>query len=176
MPDGQILAFKKFTLESGSVQSFFQEIQSLGQIRHRNLIKVLGYWSNHVDTNILILEYMVNGNLDDLLHPKTDYNKMILPWEKRWKVAMEVARGLYYLHHECHSPIVHCDIKPSNILFNVDMEARISDFGLAKIIIDTVSSTQNLKGTLGYIAPGKLGLMFLIAFSSLTCGYMHYSF
>jgi serine/threonine protein kinase len=75
---------------------------------------------------------------------------------------MEVAQGLHYLHHECHSPIVHCDIKPSNILFNFDMEARISDFGLAKIVVDLVSSTQNLKGTFGYIAPGMV-------FFSKTC-------
>lgn len=156
MPDGEVLAFKKFTMESSSVHAFFRELQTIRQIKHRNLIKVLGYWSNHKDDNILILEYMQNGSLEDHLHLKeNEPRSCMLTWVERWHIAMAIVEGLLYLHEHCPiSPIIHCDIKPSNILLDAEMQVHISDFGLAKVIVDMVSlSTQNFHGTLGYMAP-----------------------
>ncbi|MCO5567401.1 hypothetical protein L7F22_021091 [Adiantum nelumboides] len=142
-------------MESSSLHAFFRELQTTRQTKHRNLIKILGYWSNHMDNNILVLEYMENGSLEDHLHNKAnEFRSCKLTWEQRWHVAIAVAEGLVYLHEECpNSPIIHCDIKPSNILFDSQMQAYISDFGLAKVVVDMVTSTQNLQGTLGYMAP-----------------------
>ncbi|KAI5069387.1 hypothetical protein GOP47_0015688 [Adiantum capillus-veneris] len=155
MPDGKVLAFKKFTMESSSLHAFFRELQTTRQAKHRNLIKIFGYWSNHMDDNILILEFMPNGSLEEHLHNSTNHLRSCkLTWEERWHIAIAVAEGLVYLHEDCpNSPIIHCDIKPSNILFDSEMQACISDFGLAKIVLDMVTSTQNLHGTLGYMAP-----------------------
>ncbi|KAI5069385.1 hypothetical protein GOP47_0015686 [Adiantum capillus-veneris] len=155
MPDGKVLAFKKFMMDSSSLHAFFRELQTTRQAKHRNLIKIFGYWSNHVDENILILEFMSNGSLEDHLHKSSNQSRSCkLTWEERWHIAIAVAEGLVYLHEECpNSPIIHCDIKPSNILFDSEMQACISDFGLAKIVVDMVTSTQNLHGTLGYMAP-----------------------
>ncbi|MCO5586867.1 hypothetical protein L7F22_040812 [Adiantum nelumboides] len=153
--DGTILAFKKFNLDNSSIQSFFGELESVGRIRHRNLIKILGYFSNQVDANILILEYMPNGSLQDHLHGQDHVG--LSSWDARLRVARSVAEGLFYLHNDGPTPIIHCDLKPQNILFDEKMEVHITlDFGLAKVLsvlTATSSLTENVKGTFGYMAP-----------------------
>ncbi|KAH7352124.1 hypothetical protein KP509_19G030900 [Ceratopteris richardii] len=131
-----------------------REIESVGSIRHRNLIRIFGYFSNQQDLDILILEYMPNGSLHDHLH--SNKARESLSWEARLRVAIQVGEGLLYMHNDCPSPIIHCDLKPQNILFDANMEVRISDFGLAKMIADTASTssfTENVRGMLGYMAP-----------------------
>lgn len=165
--DGNTLAFKKFLLpRSSPVSPFFAEIKALGQVRHRNLVRVLGYYSD-LDNDILILQYMPNGNLGDCLHPPhntlegNDHVARIgnadhlLPWANRLRIAKGIAEGLAYLHHDCPKPIIHLDVKPNNILLDEDFDARITDFGLARVMQEaaTQSSTQNMRGSLGYIAP-----------------------
>ncbi|KAI5083091.1 hypothetical protein GOP47_0002834 [Adiantum capillus-veneris] len=150
--DGKLLAFKRFNLDSSSIHSFIGELQSVGLIRHRHLIRILGYVSNQLDANILILQYMPNGSLYDHLHGHEEG----LSWKDRLRVAVDVADGLDYLHNDCPAPMIHCDLKPQNILFDENMEVRITDFGLAKVMGATTASsifTDNMKGTFGYMAP-----------------------
>lgn len=153
--DGTVLAFKKLTIGSTAIRYLLAELKSVGMIRHRNLVRIVGYCSNLMDTNILMLEYMPNGSLDDHLHPQEGDGQCLMSWETRLRIAMGIAQGLLYLHYDCPHPVIHCDIKPSNVLLDADMEAHITDFGLAKVMLSTMPSTQNLRGSLGYVAPGK---------------------
>lgn len=129
------------------------EINTVGQIRHRNLLPLLAHVSRP-DCHYLVYEFMKNGSLQDTLS-KVERGEAELDWLQRHKIALGVASGLEYLHLN-HSPrIIHRDLKPANILLDDDMEARIADFGLAKAMPDykTHITTSNVAGTVGYIAP-----------------------
>lgn len=129
------------------------EINTVGQIRHRNLLPLLAHLSRP-DCHYLVYEFMKNGSLQDLLNEVSEGNREF-DWFARLRVAIGVAAGLEYLHMS-HTPrIIHRDLKPGNILLDDDMEARIADFGLAKAMPDanTHISTSNVAGTVGYIAP-----------------------
>ncbi|WCJ36173.1 Leucine-rich repeat protein kinase family protein [Euphorbia peplus] len=129
------------------------EINTVGQIRHRNLLPLLAHVSRP-DCHYLVYEFMKNGSLQDMLN-EAQQGKRELDWPTRHRVALGVASGLEYLHMS-HSPrIIHRDLKPANILLDDDMEARIADFGLAKAMPDahTHVTTSNVAGTVGYIAP-----------------------
>jgi serine/threonine protein kinase len=129
------------------------EIDTVGQIRHRNLLPLLAHISRP-DCHYLVYEFMKNGSLQDML-TKVERGEAELDWLSRHKIALGVAAGLEYLHMS-HSPrIIHRDLKPANILLDDDMEARIADFGLAKTMPDaqTHISTSKVAGTVGYIAP-----------------------
>ncbi|KAL4634225.1 hypothetical protein ACB092_04G184200 [Castanea dentata] len=129
------------------------EINTVGQIRHRNLLPLLAHVSR-ADCHYLVYEFMKNGSLQDILTEVSNGNKE-LDWFARHKIALGVASGLEYLHFH-HSPrIIHRDLKPANVLLDDDMEARIADFGLAKAMPDahTHITTSNVAGTVGYISP-----------------------
>ncbi|XP_057435228.1 leucine-rich repeat receptor-like serine/threonine/tyrosine-protein kinase SOBIR1 [Lotus japonicus] len=129
------------------------EINTVGQIRHRNLLPLLAHVSRP-DCHYLVYEYMKNGSLQTCLE-RVDNGEMVLDWISRHRIALGIAAGLEYLHVS-HSPrIIHRDLKPANILLDDDMEARIADFGLAKAMPDyqTHVTTSNVAGTVGYIAP-----------------------
>ncbi|XP_045804303.1 leucine-rich repeat receptor-like serine/threonine/tyrosine-protein kinase SOBIR1 [Trifolium pratense] len=129
------------------------EIDTVGQIRHRNLLPLLAHISRP-DCHYLVYEFMKNGSLQDML-TNVERGEAELDWLSRHKIALGVAAGLEYLHTS-HSPrIIHRDLKPANILLDDDMEARIADFGLAKAMPDaqTHISTSKVAGTVGYIAP-----------------------
>ncbi|XP_054820512.1 leucine-rich repeat receptor-like serine/threonine/tyrosine-protein kinase SOBIR1 [Prosopis cineraria] len=129
------------------------EINTVGQIRHRNLLPLLAHVSRP-DCHYLVYEYMKNGSLQDVLN-QVQAGARELDWLARHKIAVGVAAGLEYLHMH-HTPrIIHRDLKPGNILLDDDMEARIADFGLAKAMPEahTHVSTSNVAGTVGYIAP-----------------------
>ncbi|GAU10199.1 hypothetical protein TSUD_422490, partial [Trifolium subterraneum] len=103
-------------------------------------------------SRLLIYDYVALGSLDDLLHENTE--RQPLNWNDRLKITLGSARGLAYLHHECSPKIVHRDIKSSNILLNENMEPHISDFGLAKLLVDEDAHvTTVVAGTFGYLAP-----------------------
>lgn len=102
---------------------------------------------------MLLYEYMPNGNLDDWLHGKNKGDNLVADWFTRYKIALGVAQGICYLHHDCDPVIVHRDLKPSNILLDAEMEARVADFGVAKLI-QTDESMSVIAGSYGYIAPG----------------------
>lgn len=129
------------------------EIQTMGQIRHRNLLSVLAHLPRS-NCHYLVYEYMRNGSLQDYLKLVSE-GKRELDWSARYKIALGVAAGLEYLHMDHNPRIIHRDLKPANVLLDDDMEARIADFGLAKAVPDahTHVTTSNVAGTVGYIAP-----------------------
>ncbi|KAL3716798.1 hypothetical protein ACJRO7_008383 [Eucalyptus globulus] len=129
------------------------EIQTVGQIRHRNLLPLLAHLTRP-DCHLLVYEFMKNGSLQDLLE-KVSQGQTELDWVTRHRIALGVAAGLEYLHMNHNPRIIHRDLKPANVLLDDDMEARISDFGLAKAMPDTDThvTSSNVVGTLGYIAP-----------------------
>lgn len=130
------------------------EVEVLGNVRHRNIVKLLGCCSSNEET-LLLYEYMPNGSLADHLHGRKEEN-MLTEWMTRYNIAVGVAQGLCYLHQDCRPAIVHRDVKPSNILLDSDMTARVADFGVAKLIQTGSEAMSAVTGSYGYIAPGKV--------------------
>lgn len=153
MPDGVDVAIKRLVGRGAgrNDHGFSAEIKTLGQIKHRNIVRLLGYVSNK-DTNLLLYEYMPNGSLGEMLHGSKGAH---LQWEMRYKIAVEAAKGLSYLHHDCSPLIIHRDVKSNNILLDSDFEAHVADFGLAKFLQDAGASEcmSSIAGSYGYIAP-----------------------
>ncbi|XP_010536408.1 PREDICTED: receptor protein kinase CLAVATA1-like [Tarenaya hassleriana] len=154
MPNSVDVAIKRLVGPRGTSRSdhgFAAEIKTLGRIRHRNIVRLLGYVSNK-ETNLLLYEYMHNGSLGELLHGSKGGH---LQWETRYRVAVEAAKGLCYLHHDCSPLILHRDVKSNNILLDSDFEAHVADFGLAKFLEDGAVSEcmSSIAGSYGYIAP-----------------------
>ncbi|XP_073152118.1 receptor kinase-like protein Xa21 [Henckelia pumila] len=132
LQNGDDVAVKVFNLKSeGGFKSFDTECEVLRKLRHRNLCKVIGSCSNE-EFKALVLEYMPNGSLEKLLYLENNYLNMV----QRLKIMIDVACALEYLHHDYSTPIVHCDLKPSNVLLDDDMVAHLSDFGIAKLLSD----------------------------------------
>ncbi|KAL4278230.1 hypothetical protein GQ457_03G000720 [Hibiscus cannabinus] len=153
MANGMEIAVKKLVGfgTSNHDHGFRAEIQTLGNIRHRNIVRLLAFCSNK-ETNLLVYEYMRNGSLGEALHGKKGG---FLGWNLRYKIALEAAKGLCYLHHDCTPLIVHRDVKSNNILLNSSFEAHVADFGLAKFLVDGGASEcmSAIAGSYGYIAP-----------------------
>ncbi|XP_012455259.1 probable LRR receptor-like serine/threonine-protein kinase At3g47570 isoform X2 [Gossypium raimondii] len=159
-------------MNRGASRSFLAECEALKNIRHRNLVKVLtvvsgvDYQGN--DFKALVYELMENGSLEGWLQPSVRMNEPMimtnLNFFQRVNVAIDVAHGLEYLHHHCETSIIHCDIKPSNVLLDGEMIGHIGDFGLAKILSTdrlmfaaNQSTSLGLRGTIGY-APPEYGM------------------
>ncbi|OMO50327.1 hypothetical protein CCACVL1_30503 [Corchorus capsularis] len=161
---GVVIAVKVFNLLSrGASRSFMVECEALKNIRHRNLVKILtavsgvDYQGN--DFKALVYEFMQKGSLEDWLHPPVGNGINPLTLIQRVNVAANVASALEYLHHQCETPIIHCDLKPSNILLDDEMVAHVGDFGLAKFLTterSNQSSSLGLRGTIGYAPPGEV--------------------
>ncbi|XP_060674046.1 probable LRR receptor-like serine/threonine-protein kinase At3g47570 isoform X2 [Ziziphus jujuba] len=165
--DNKRIAIKVLNLQQqGASKSFLDECNALRSIRHRNLLKIITACSSidHQgnDFKSLVFEFMANGSLDQWLHPRDNEERQNkrLSLIQRLNIAIDVASALGYLHHDCETPIVHCDLKPSNALLDEDMVAHFGDFGLAKILfeasdIPTEDQTMSvaLRGSIGYIPP-----------------------
>uniref|UniRef100_A0A0V0IF02 non-specific serine/threonine protein kinase n=1 Tax=Solanum chacoense TaxID=4108 RepID=A0A0V0IF02_SOLCH len=153
MPNGVEIAVKKLLGfgNNSHDHGFRAEIRTLGNIRHRNIVRLVAFCSNK-ETNLLVYEYMRNGSLGEALHGKKGG---FLSWNLRYKIAIEAAKGLCYLHHDCSPLIVHRDVKSNNILLNSNFEAHVADFGLAKFLVDGGASEcmSAVAGSYGYIAP-----------------------
>ncbi|KAJ7513312.1 hypothetical protein O6H91_04G117000 [Diphasiastrum complanatum] len=155
MPNGETVAVKRLKkgghMGGSDDHGFSAEIQTLGKIRHRNIVKLLGCCSDG-EINLLIYEYMPNGSLGELLHGK---RSEMLDWKTRYNIAVQAANGLCYLHHDCFPLIVHRDVKSNNILLDSNFEAHVADFGLAKSFQDSgkSESMSSVAGSWGYIAP-----------------------
>ncbi|KAJ7959262.1 Receptor-like protein kinase [Quillaja saponaria] len=156
------LAVKVLDLkQSKASKSFDVECQAFRNVRHRNLIKIVSSCSgiDHTGAEFkaLIMEYMVNGNLDEWLYPNDIESKPILSLTQRLNISIDVASALDYLHHDCDQPVVHCDLKPGNVLIDENMVGNVGDYGLSKILFQNSSqeesSTMHLKGSIGYIPP-----------------------
>ncbi|KAM6575425.1 hypothetical protein CsatA_023752 [Cannabis sativa] len=160
--EGNEVAIKVLNLnQKGASKSFIAECNALRNIRHRNLVKILTCCSS-IDFNgnefkALVFEYMTNGSLDKWLHGENQSRG--LKFFQRLTIASDVASAICYLHNHCDDPIIHCDLKPSNVLLDNEMVAHVSDFGLATLIFntnkmcETQSSTIGMKGTIGYAPP-----------------------
>ncbi|XP_062180504.1 receptor-like serine/threonine-protein kinase At1g78530 [Phragmites australis] len=151
--DKTAFAVKKLNRGSAEMdRGFERELDTMGDIKHRNIVPLCGYYAAP-HFNLLIYELMPNGSLDSILHGRKEKEEY-LDWPARYKIALGVARGLSYLHHDCIPHVIHRDIKSSNILLDHNMEARVSDFGLATLMKPNESHvTTVVAGTFGYLAP-----------------------
>ncbi|XP_074342335.1 uncharacterized protein LOC141679856 [Apium graveolens] len=153
----------------GANKSFLEECETLRNIRQRNLIKIItaclstDFKGNNFKA--LVFELIINGSLDNWLHPNpSQENERNLTLLQRLNISIDIAKGVDYLHHYSHTNIIHCDIKPSNILLDEEFVARVSDFGLARFsflntsnINQAQSSSTGVRGTIGYVPP-KYGM------------------
>ncbi|KAJ0239109.1 Malectin-like domain-containing protein [Hirschfeldia incana] len=150
--DGNQVAVKILSEESAQgYKEFRAEVELLMRVHHTNLTSLVGY-CNEGNKMVLVYEYMANGNLGDYLSGKMSF---ILSWEERLKISLDAAQGLEYLHYGCKPPIVHRDVKPTNILLNEHIQAKIADFGLSRSFpvegSDQISTV--VAGTIGYLDP-----------------------
>ncbi|KAG6600679.1 LRR receptor-like serine/threonine-protein kinase HSL2 [Cucurbita argyrosperma subsp. argyrosperma] len=156
---GQTVAAKSLWRghNQSDIESVFQsEVETLGRIRHANIVKLIFSCSNGEGSRILVYEYMENGSLGDVLHENK--SEALSDWSKRLNIAMGAAQGLAYLHHDCVPPIIHRDVKSNNILLDAEFCPRVADFGLAKTLERQTEGNDagvmsRIAGSYGYIAP-----------------------
>ncbi|OMP02371.1 hypothetical protein CCACVL1_02822 [Corchorus capsularis] len=150
-PDGSLIAVKKLEGINQGEKQFRTEVSIVGVIDHVNLIRLRGFCSEG-SRKLLAYDYLPNGSLDKhLFHAK---DSQVLDWKTRYQIALGAARGLAYLHDKCRDTIIHCDIKPENILLDADFCPKVADFRLAKLVGREFSRVlTTLRGTMGYLAP-----------------------
>ncbi|KAG7629110.1 putative L-type lectin-domain containing receptor kinase V.5 RLK-Pelle-L-LEC family [Arabidopsis thaliana] len=146
------IAVKRTSHDSRQGMSeFLAEISTIGRLRHPNLVRLLGY-CRHKENLYLVYDYMPNGSLDKYLNRSENQER--LTWEQRFRIIKDVATALLHLHQEWVQVIIHRDIKPANVLIDNEMNARLGDFGLAKLYDQGFDpETSKVAGTFGYIAP-----------------------
>ncbi|KAK7286771.1 hypothetical protein RJT34_22000 [Clitoria ternatea] len=145
------VAVKRISHESKQgLREFVSEIASIGRLRHRNLVQLIGWCRRHGDL-LLVYDFMANGSLDKYLF---DEPETILSWEQRYKIIKDVASALLYLHEGYEQVVIHRDVKASNVLLDGELNGRLGDFGLARLYEHGANpSTTRVVGTLGYLAP-----------------------
>eukprot|EP00249_Psilotum_nudum_P002504 c15577_g1_i1 orf=1-1215(-) len=153
LPNGTLIAVKKLLNKRGQAEREFRvEVEAIGRVRHKNLVHLLGYCAEG-HHRMLVYEYVDNGNLEQWLHGSLGKNNTI-PWDIRMKIILGTAKGLAYLHEGLEPKVVHRDVKSSNILLDCQWNAKVSDFGLAKLLGSEKSHiTTQVIGTFGYVAP-----------------------
>ncbi|KAK9272402.1 hypothetical protein L1049_002774 [Liquidambar formosana] len=148
---GFLVAVKRLSIgRFQGIQQFDAEIRTLGRIQHKNLVTLIGYYGGEAEM-FLIYNYLSGGNLETFIHDRSGQN---VRWPVIHKIAIDIAQALAYLHYSCVPRIVHRDIKPSNILLDDDLNAYLSDFGLARLLeVSETHATTDVAGTFGYVAP-----------------------
>ncbi|XP_073065830.1 G-type lectin S-receptor-like serine/threonine-protein kinase At1g34300 [Primulina eburnea] len=169
LSDGRVVAVKRLHNSTGGDAEFWAEVTIISRMHHLNLVRLWGFCAEK-GTKILVYEHVPNGPLSDFLFQEVEVEssemdqetipivgskkKPILDWNIRYRIALGVARAIAYLHEECLEWVLHCDIKPENILLGDDFCPKVSDFGLAKLKQkEDMVSVSRLRGTRGYIAP-----------------------
>ncbi|XP_062214932.1 G-type lectin S-receptor-like serine/threonine-protein kinase At2g19130 [Phragmites australis] len=150
LSDSTTVAVKRLDGARQGEKQFRAEVSSIGIIQHVNLVKLIGFCCEG-DVRLLVYEHMPNGSLDAHLFQS---NGTVLDWTLRYQIALGVARGLAYLHVSCRDCIIHCDIKPENILLDGSFIPKVADFGMAKFLgRDFSHVVTTMRGTVGYLAP-----------------------
>ncbi|KAL6867720.1 hypothetical protein ACP4OV_015744 [Aristida adscensionis] len=157
LPDATPVAVKRLAVGGGGARQgekqFRAEVVTLGMIHHVNLVRLRGFCCEG-STRALVYDYMAGGSLGSRLFAKDGGAGEALSWRRRFGVAVGVARGLAYLHERCRERIIHCDVKPENILLDGELGAKLADFGMAKLVgHDRSRVLTTMRGTLGYLAP-----------------------
>ncbi|XP_056170325.1 MDIS1-interacting receptor like kinase 2-like isoform X2 [Syzygium oleosum] len=154
LPSGRTVAVKKIPSSQEDVIvdiiPFEREIEALRNIRHRNIVKLYGFCS-HARHCFLVYEYVERGSLRTILHD--DERATEFGWDKRINMVRAVADALSYMHYDCFPPLIHRDLTSNNILLDADYEARVSDFGMARLLRPDSTNWTAIAGTVGYIAP-----------------------
>ncbi|KAL3715111.1 hypothetical protein ACJRO7_006930 [Eucalyptus globulus] len=150
LPDSTPVAVKKLANQNQSNKQFLAEIRTIGMIQHVNVVRLRGF-SAEESKRFLVYDYLTNGSLAAHLFQK---GSNTLDWKTRYNIAIGIAKGLEYLHERCRDRIIHCDIKPENILLDSELAPQIADFGLAKLMgRDASQVITTMRGTRGYLAP-----------------------
>ncbi|KAL5729512.1 non-specific serine/threonine protein kinase [Ranunculus cassubicifolius] len=164
LDDGTPVAVKRIEGVEHGGSEFKAEVSAIASVQHVNLVRLLGYCRVAEGPNLLVYQFVHNGSLCNwIFPPRIGPNNLhsrsppfsCLPWDLRYRVAVDVAKALSYLHHDCRSRILHLDVKPENILIDENFRAVVTDFGLSKMMGREVSRiyTSTMRGTEGYIAP-----------------------
>ncbi|KAK9095812.1 hypothetical protein Sjap_021309 [Stephania japonica] len=150
LSDGRVAAIKQLNEARHHEGEFLAEVTTIGRINHMNLIEMWGFCSERKH-RLLVYEYMECGSLAENLSSE------VLDWEKRFEIALGTAKGLAYLHEDCLEWVLHCDVKPENILLDKNYKPKVADFGLSKLLerdkLGNISSFSTIRGTRGYMAP-----------------------
>ncbi|KAE8787206.1 putative receptor protein kinase ZmPK1 [Hordeum vulgare] len=155
LDDGRRVTVTRLEEVTQADEVFRSDLSVIGRINHMNLVRIWGFCSEH-SQHLLVSEHVENGSLDKALFVNGQDGTVALPWHARYGIAVGVAKGLAYLHHECLEWIVHCDVNPENILLDAELEPKITDFGLVKLLSrrdECGRVLSRVQGTRGYIAP-----------------------
>ncbi|CAM0879217.1 unnamed protein product [Alopecurus aequalis] len=148
-----MIAVKRLDRAGLRKREFLAEVQTIGSIHHINLVSLIGFCAEK-SHRLLVYEYMPKGSLDKWIYCRHDNSGPPLEWRVRCKIITNIAKGLSYLHEDCMKRIAHLDVKPQNILLDENFNAKLSDFGLCKLIDRDMSQVvTRMRGTPGYLAP-----------------------
>ncbi|CAH8390095.1 unnamed protein product [Eruca vesicaria subsp. sativa] len=152
LKDGSQVAVKRIEGEEKGEREFRSEVAAIASVQHKNLVRLYGYSSVNRQ-RFLVYEFIPNSSLDVWIF-RSRRVRGCLTWDQRYQVAVDVAKALAYLHHDCRSKILHLDVKPENILLDENYKAVVTDFGLSKLIArDQSRVVTEIRGTCGYLAP-----------------------